>query len=49
MKKKKSVLMLLLLGLLVWATPAYAKNVSVQVPTFPVEINDVVYDNQHAT
>lgn len=49
MMKKRTILLLLVLGVLVWTTPAYAKNVSVQVPTFPVELNDVAYDNQRAT
>ena len=46
---KRKLLLCLLLGVLLWCTPAYAQNVSVQVPTFPVELNDVAYDNQRAT
>lgn len=45
---KRELLLCLLLGVLLWCTPAYAQNVSVQVPTFPVELNDVAYDNQRA-
>ena len=45
---KRKLLLCLLLGVLLWCTPAYAQNVSVQVPTFPVELNDVAYDNQRA-
>ncbi len=46
---KRELLLCLLLGVLLWCTPAYAQNVSVQVPTFPVELNDVAYDNQRAS
>ena len=46
---KRKLLLCLLLGVLLWCTPAYAQNVSVQVPTFPVELNDVAYDNQRAS
>lgn len=46
---KRKLLLCLLLGALLWCTPAYAQNVAVQVPTFSVELNDVAYDNQRAT
>lgn len=45
---KKMMLLTVLTGLLLWTNPAYAANVTVQVPTFTVKLDDVAYDNQHA-
>lgn len=47
--KKSMQLLLALLVLLLWATPLYAAQaVTVQVPNFPVKLDGVAYDNQHA-
>lgn len=46
--KKRFCLLALLFALLLGAGPAYAQTVTVQVPTFPVALNGVAYDNQHA-
>ena len=46
--KKRMVLLVILVGILLWSNPAYAKNVTVQVPTFKVELDGVAYDDQHA-
>ena len=34
--KRRIMLLVVLVGLLLWSNPAYAKNVTVQVPTFKV-------------
>ncbi len=46
--KRRVMLLVVLVGILLWSNPAYAKNVTVQVPTFKVELDGVAYDNQHA-
>ncbi len=46
--KKRMMLLVVLAGLLLWSNPVYAETVTVQVPTFTVELDDVAYDNQHA-